>query len=186
MEVFEPAFFKYFEIIITAILIYAVVFALLRKFQVLGDNSKIDAIVALVSALIVSTTGVAAYVISYAVNWFVIIFIILFLIVVILLFLGMDFDTIAQQTKGNSKIVIATLIILFGFIFVQGYFALSNVFDTTNGTDDPYEVNATADTGFWDSTTDTVSNWFDNANIELFGMVLFLLILGIAMIYIGK
>lgn len=188
VEAFTPGFIEHFKIIITAVLVYAIIFALLKKLEIFGDSPKVNAVIALASAIIVSTTGVAAYSISYAINWFVIIFMVIFLLIVLLLFLGMDFGTITEATKNNSKIIVIAFLILFGIVVVKGFFALNNAFDTSNPQNDSYKVDTSANTGVDDITGESGTGWFSSFNIdsELLSAVAFLLILAGLVLFLGR
>lgn len=190
-EVFNIAFIEYFKVFITAILIYAIVFALLRKLEVLGEDSKIDSLIALLTAIIVSFSGVATYAISYAINWFVIIFFIVFLLIIILLFLGVKMGDVTSVVKDNAKPIVIAFAIVFLIIVVKSFFALNNAYDLNDPIDNAYDVDASFNTGVDDITnTDVNENaleeWWDSVDSDLIGAILFLIVIGVFVIIIGR
>lgn len=190
-EIFNIAFIEYVKIFVTAILIYAIIFALLRKLSVLGEDAKIDSLIALLTAVIVSFSGVATYAISYAINWFVIVFFIAFLIIVLLLFLGVKMGDVTKTITKNMKPILIAFGILFGIVLIKSFFALNNTFDTNEPTIDPYEIDASFNTGVDDITNKEIDDgWFssfwNSIDSELLGAVLFLIALGIFVIILGK
>ena len=179
-----------FKIIISAILIYAIIFAMLKQIKIFGEHSKVDSLVALIAAIIVSFSGAVTYAISYAINWFVIIIFIIFLFLVVIMFLGVKPDKIAQTSSENSKAILIAFIILFLGILLKGFFAVNNAYDINNPQNDPYEVNTDFNTGTDDLILKegeeiTIENKFD-FDSDLIGVAGFLLIIGIFVLLIGR
>lgn len=189
-EIFNPGFIQNLQIFFVAILIYAVVYSLLKKLSILGENSKIDSLIALLAAIIVSFTGVASYSITYAINWFVIIFFILFLMLLIFMFLGVKMDTVTEVTKGNAKYILWFFGIVFGLLIVKSFFALNNAYDINNPQEDKYAVDTSFNTGVDDMTNeDGATTWQrlkSSVNPDLFSAVLFLIGIGIFVMIIGR
>ena len=189
-EIFNVTFLNYIEVLIVAILIYAIIYSLLRKLEIFGEKKEVSAVIALAAAVIVSFSGVVTYTISYAINWFVIIFFIVFLLMVLLMFLGVSQGDITSKVKDNAKIILVVFGILFLVIFLKSFFALNNTFDTSNPPDDKYEINTSYNTGVDDMTGKVDNNFltsiFNSVDRDIWASVLFLLVLGIFVFFIGR
>jgi len=194
---FSSIFIERFKIIISAILIYVVIYALLVKIKPFGADSKVNSLIALLSAIIVSFSGVVTYAIMYAINWFVIIFFIIFLAMVLMMFLGVKPADISNAVSGKTALYIGgAFALLFLVILVKSFFALNNSFDTQNPQIDQYNVDTTYNNGFSDKNLNSNENsnnynsntgFFDKltANKDLLYIVLFLVGIGIFIILIG-
>ena len=188
-DIFNVAFLENFKILIAAILIYALVFALLKKLAIFGDSGPVNSLIALMSAIVVSFTGVVSYAISYAINWFVIIVFVIFLIMILLMFVGIDFETIAGAAKNNSKVIFWVFLGLFAIIILKSFFAVNNTFDINNPPEDSYDVDTSFNTGM-DDITNEDTGWFGNLfssiDSDLVAIALFLGVLGIFVFIIGN
>ena len=65
---FAAGLFEHLKIFFVAVLIYVIIYATLKKIQVLGSDDKVNALIALFSAIIVSFSGVVTYAVSHAIN----------------------------------------------------------------------------------------------------------------------
>ena len=188
--IFVEGFFDYLKIFFVAILIYAIVFAMLKSIKIFGEGSKIDSLVALIAAIIVSFSGAVTYAVSYAINWFVILLFIIFLLLVILLFLGVKPDQIASAATNNGKIIVGVFILLFLIILLKGFFAVNNAYDINNPQNDPYKIDPSFNTGADDIILEEDEEFNTNFNInynnEMMGVAGFLLIIGIFIFMIGR
>ena len=186
-EIFNAGFVEHLKIFFVAILIYAIVYALLKKLSILGENSKIDSLIALMTAVIVSFSGIASYSISYAINWFVIIFFILFLLMMVLMFLGVSMGDVTKTTKDNIKPILIAFVLLFGIILVKSFFALNNLYDTSNPQEDQYAINTSFNTGV-DDMASSEGSWgiFESIDPDLISAALFLTGIGIFIMILGK
>lgn len=189
-EVFNVAFLEYIKVLIVAILIYAIIYALLRKLEIFGEKKEVSAVIALASAIIVSFSGVVTYTVSYAINWFVIILFIVFLLLMLLMFLGVSQGDIASKVKDNAKPILIAFGILFLVIFLKSFFALNNTFDTSDPQEDSYEVDTRYNTGVDDMATNDTDSFlvsvFNSVDRDIWASVLFLFVLGIFVFFIGR
>ena len=187
-QILNIGFLENFKVFIVAILIYAIIYSVLKTVKPFGDNKSVDAVIALVSAIIVSFSGVVSYSVSYAVNWFVILFFILFLLLVLLMFLGIKPQDIASVSTKNAKPIMIAFLIVFSVIILKSFFALNNAFDTSNPQNDTYAINTTMNTGFGDVASDSQKGFFgelfSNVDRDLLSAVLFLVILGVFIMFI--
>ena len=180
-------FIDNFKILISGIMIYILIYAALIKIEVFGSKN-INTLVALISAVIVSFTGVITYVISYAINWFIILFFIIFLIFILLMFIGIDVKEISNLAISNKKIIIISFLVLFSIIFIKGFFALNNTFDSNEPINNSYNVDTSFNTGVDDITNSEVDKSFWNSfslNSDITSAAIFLGILGVFIMMIG-
>lgn len=183
---FSTALIENLKVLFVGLLIYVIVFALLKKIQVLGDDDKINSLIALLSALIVSFTGVLTFTISYALNWFILIFIGIFFFITLLLFLGITFDGIASQMKNVG--IMWGLVSLFALLFLG---VLLQGFSSLNTLDDQQDFQQQGE--FEDVNNQQISfspNDGDGTvfgiDQEIFSAALFLAFIGIFVILIGQ
>lgn len=186
--IFNIAFLDNFKVLIVAILIYAIIYSLLKAIKPFGDNKKVDAVIAFISAVIVSFSGVVTYSVSYAINWFVILFFIVFLLVLLLLFLGIKPTDIASVSKSNAKPIVIGFVIVFSVIILKSFFAVNNAFDTGNPQNDSYAVNTSVNTGVGDLVTTSQKGFlfqmFSNVDKDLLSSVMFLVVIGVFIMFI--
>lgn len=191
-SVFALGFIEQIKVLFAGILIYVIIFALLKKVNPFGEKgSGINSLIALITAIIVSFSGIVTYAISYALTWFMIIFFIVFLFILLLLFLGVKFDDVtkvATQKPVMRGIAIA-FALLFVVILVKSFFGVNNAFDVNNPPEDPYEVNTSVNFGVDDVVDEDPSYLaylFYSLDSELLSAVLFLLVIGVFIIFMGR
>ncbi len=164
-------FFENLKFIFTAVMIYAIVFGILKKVNWINDQ-KINSVIALMAAIIVSLTGVVTFSLFYSVRLFSILITLIFFIIVTISFTGIEFRNIANSKIGKYTIIGLTILVFF-ILFLKSFSALNNSelkgsqeIDTSFnvGVNFPsISVSSTALTGF-----------------------LFFVILGVFVIFIGK
>ena len=120
----EFGLLEYFSIIFPAILIFVIVFALLQKIKILGDNKTINALVAIALAFIVLLSQNILNIINFAAPWFVIFFIFMVLLLTVFKLMGASDENIAGVIRGD-KVVQWTIIALSLIIIIS---AFSNVY----------------------------------------------------------
>jgi len=124
---FDITLLENFSLIFTFLLVFAIIYALLEMFKLLGDNKGIHAIVAISVALIMLISKNALQVINLAIPWFVILFVIaIFALIGYKLFNPGD---ISEVLKGNRTLTIWVVVIA-AVIFIG---ALSQVYGQTIG-----------------------------------------------------
>jgi len=180
------SFFEPIKILFVALLIYALMFAMLKKIGIFDGHEGVNAIIALLATIIVSFSGVVTYAVSYAINWFVIIIFIVFLMMVLMLFLGVKPGDIASQVTKNGKVIMIVFFILFSIILVKSFFAINNTFDNNEPQNNSYNVDTSFNTGVDDVTNkDLNKNFWDNIDSDLLSSVIFLIVLGGFVMLIG-
>lgn len=187
----DPSTWFFFKICAAAVFVYVIVYAILLKLELFGKDGKMMyALLALVTAVVVSFSGVVTYSLSYAVNWFTILIMIIFVIMVILLFLGVKMEEIAKFASENRKVLIGVFILLFSVILIKSFFALNNTFDTSNPQNDSYAINTQFNTGVDDTvpagTPEKVQSFLSRVDSDLVGVTLFLILLGVVVMFVSK
>jgi hypothetical protein len=117
-----------------------------------------------------------------------IIFIIAFFIFIILVFLGISISE--AQGMLNKKVLFGVIGFIFVIILFKGFFGVNNVYDLNNPQENPYDVNTEFNTGVDDITGEQLEmeeGWLENFSInsDLLGIVIFFLIIGGAIFFIG-
>jgi hypothetical protein len=183
----EFVFTDFWKMVVVGVMLYAIIFMTLKKFAFI-ENEKVSALIAFLSVLIVSFTGIVTYIVSYAITWFMIIFIIAFFIFIILVFLGIPISE--AQGMLNKKVLFGVIGFIFVIILFKGFFGVNNVYDLNNPQENPYDVNTEFNTGVDDITGEQLEmeeGWLENFSInsDLLGIVIFFLIIGGAIFFIG-
>lgn len=116
--------FEIFSHIFSFLLVLFIVYALLQKSKLLGENKSLHAIIAFAVAMMVALSKPVVMIINNMAPWFVILmFFIIFLLVIIKIF-GYEDKTI-MDAIGERDYIITTIVIL-GIIILGG--ALASVF----------------------------------------------------------
>jgi len=100
----ETGLLNYFSIIFPALLVFVLVFALLQKIKILGENKSINALVAVALGFIVLLSKNILAVINFAAPWFVIFFIFMVLLLVIFKLMGASDESISWVVR-HDKVV---------------------------------------------------------------------------------
>lgn len=166
-----------FHIIFTAVIIYALIYAMLSQTQIIKDK-RVSSVIALLAAIIVSLTGVVSFSIFYGLRLFAIIAMIFFLIILLVSFVGFDFKSdIIGEGKGKY-IIVGIIGLLFFLVLVKSFFALNN--SELNENQNASEINTSVNVGVDTNITGI------NIKPEIWSSFLFLLVLGIFVIFIGR
>ncbi len=117
--------FQYFNVIFPILLIFAVLFALLQKTKILGENVTINAIISIAVALMSLLSPDVISLINYVAPWFVLVFIFVILLLLVYQLLGATEKDILSALKGDKTIQwtvfgIALVILVAGFAHIWG------------------------------------------------------------------
>ena len=98
---------------------------------------------------------------------------------------------VTSVVKSNIKPIMLAFGLLFIIILVKSFFALNNTFDINEPTNDSYNVDTSFNTGIDDITNKEVdegffSDLFGSIDKGLLSSVLFLIILGVFVMFMGK
>jgi hypothetical protein len=110
LEFFLPAFYILF--------IFVILFALLRKSKLLGDNKYLDAIFAIAVTFIIMFSGSPLELINFVTPWYAFLVVFLFMLFLVFAFIGLkeggsrDQDSLMRAVGGAPVILIVAVIIL--------------------------------------------------------------------------
>lgn len=101
------------SVIFSMLLVFAIVYGVLAKSKVFGDNNGLHAIVGLVSALFLAFSPGVSQVIMTMVPWFVMMFIFFLLLLQFFSFMGVNENFLLENLKKDKSIVTWVMIISF-------------------------------------------------------------------------
>lgn len=185
MEInFSLGFFENIKILLVAILMWAIIFALLKTKSPFDDD-KVNATIAFISAIIVSLSGVVTYVITYSASIFGIVLFVSFLVIILMSFLGVKLDDL----KINPKIIGGIIGLIFLIVLINGFFGVNNEFNpqsyNQNQQNVTQEVNTNPNIGFGEMETNdkpSIIERIKNLNSELTSAIIFLLLIGVVIL----
>src|SRR3989344_3721754 len=125
--------FQLFDFIFPVLLVWAFVFALLQKTEVIGKSIGINAIIASVASLTVLLSRTVIDLINFIIPWFAIA--IIFFVLMILLFMVMGAKDIQAYKQTNIQwilVAVGILIVVAGFGKVLGQSLLEQSAQTEN------------------------------------------------------
>jgi hypothetical protein len=100
----ETGVLSYFSIIFPAILVFAIVYALLSKTKILGENRVLHATIAIFLAFMVMLSRDIAEIINFGAPWFVLVFVFMVLILLIYRFMGASEADLTNFIKTDRPI----------------------------------------------------------------------------------
>lgn len=95
---------NYFSIIFPALLVFSIVFAILKTTKILGDNDVINALVAVALGFMVLLSEDIVSIINYMAPWFVLVFIFVILLVLVYRTLGATEQDIGDFIRTDRPI----------------------------------------------------------------------------------
>ncbi len=98
---FDISLLQTFDIVFAAVLIFAIVFALLRKTGALGASLGVDAVVAAAAAFLVIISEKAVEVINFMIPWFVVAFLFIMLLLLVYQIFGVGEKDIANYLRND-------------------------------------------------------------------------------------
>ena len=116
---------QHFSIIFTVLLVFVIIFALLEKSKILGENKGLHSLIALcIAIMMLFVPGVTA-VIAIMAPWFVIVFLLIFFFFLLLLALGTKWESIvgvasSWQTPHWFLLIIGLMIFVGALSQVYG------------------------------------------------------------------
>ncbi|MBW2981772.1 hypothetical protein KY343_02720 [Candidatus Woesearchaeota archaeon] len=180
----ETGLLNYFSIIFPALLVFVLVFALLQKIKILGDNKTINALVAIALGFIVLLSESILSIINFAAPWFVVFFIFMVLLLVVFKLMGASDENIASVVRSDKVvqwaiIAISVIIIASALGNVYGQKLLPFTTEEVNVTENG-EVTSTATTSY---STNVAAVLF---NPKVLGLVFLLLVAAFTIALITK
>jgi hypothetical protein len=149
----ETGLLNYFSIIFPALLVFVLVYALLQKIKILGENKTINILVAIALGFIVLLSESILSIINFAAPWFVIFFIFMVLLLVVFKLMGASDENIANVIRSDKVVqwvilAISIIIVISAFANVYGQRLLPLTLKETNITTEEGEVVTTATPSF--------------------------------------
>jgi hypothetical protein len=109
---------QHFSVIFPMLLVFVIIFALLEKSKMLGDNKGLHSLIAFSIAMMMLFVPGVTQVISIMAPWFVLIFLLVIFFVMIMLAIGMKWETFAGYMSGWETphwfLLVIALIIFIG------------------------------------------------------------------------
>jgi len=137
--------------------LFILVYAVLVKTKVLGDNNMVSLFLSLIIASFFIVNVNIAKLTEMTTSWFVVFLVCFFMIILLLSFVGKDVSKLFTENKSLAGVVIAIVILL--FVVSSSY-----VFN-------------------WAINWDLIQSWFDK---EWFGMVLLIVVAGVVSAVLTK
>ena len=149
---------QHFSVIFPMLLVFVIIFALLEKSKMLGDNKGLHSLIAFSIAMMMLFVPGVTQVISIMAPWFVLIFLLVIFFVMIMLAIGMKWEVFAGYMSGWETphwfLLIIALIIFIG--------ALGSVYGSSmlpySGANAQVNTSAGGTTGMTTDTGDFNSN----------------------------
>lgn len=148
---------NYFLPIFSFLLVFVVVYAVLKKTKILGDNNGVSLFISLILATFFIVNTKMVEFVEFSSSWFVVFLICLLFIMMFLGFMGKDSLKLIAENKGVAWVAFGLLIIAF---IVSG----SRIFQ-------------------WIIEWDKIQAWFKT---EWFGMILLIVIAGVVAFVLNK
>lgn|SRR3989338_1428693 len=113
---------RYFSVIFSFILVWALVFALLQKTKILGDKAGLNVLLAVAVAFLVSLSDNVVQIINFMIPWFTIAIIFFVLLLLIFQIFGAKQDDIFKYISNDRAVgwvIIGVVIIIVGASFAN-------------------------------------------------------------------
>lgn len=148
---------SYFLPIFAFLLVFVVVYAILKKTEVLGDNSGVSLFISLVLATFFMVNTKMVEFVEFSSSWFVVFLVCLLFIMMFLAFMGKDSLKLVMENKGVTWAA-------FGIILILFVISAARIFR-------------------WVIEWDKIQAWFKT---DWFGMILLIVVAAIAAAVISK
>lgn len=116
---------QYFDVIFTVLFVFAIVYALLKKTEILGHSNSIIAIVAVAMAFLVLLSNTVVDMVKFMIPWFAVAIIFFILVILIFQTFGAGEKDIASALKDETLrwtiigVAIVILVAAFGHVLGQ-------------------------------------------------------------------
>jgi len=149
----EIGLLRYFAIIFPALLVFAIVYAVLLKTKMLGENRTISAIVAIVVAFLVMLSEDIIALINFMAPWFVLFFLFVVLLLIVYKIFGASDQNLANFITKDRPIqwaifAVGVVIVVAGFSHVYGQRLLTETVNETKENLTSVEAVSTATSSF--------------------------------------
>ncbi|MFH0936378.1 MAG: hypothetical protein V1815_01710 [Candidatus Woesearchaeota archaeon] len=116
----QPEILKFVMPVVVLIFIFAIIWGILSKLKLFGDNASANAAIALIIAFLFILMPNGMELIQFMTPWVVIFLVVLMFILFFLMFLGIKEEALAGAAKSTWFIVIIIIIIVVLFIVSAG------------------------------------------------------------------
>jgi hypothetical protein len=182
-----------FRTLFIALLMWVIIYAILiTKGPFKEADTKLNAGIAALAAIIVSLSGVMAFAVSYMFTFFGILLVAIFVIAMLLNFMDIDIPSLGL----NGKIVGGILIVLFLGILINAFFAINNEFSEETFNEGKYQDNVTTNPNigfgeidseeFQEDTGNWFSDIFDDIDQGVWSAFIFLVVIGVFVIFFTR
>lgn len=122
-SILELGLLDYFAPVFVGLLVYAIIYALLEKTKIFGDNKGTNGVIALAVALLFLLTPDVLGIVKIITPWFTILFIFLIMIVLLFMFVGVKQDQVAAafSERGTVWIIIMICFVILFYALMQVY-----------------------------------------------------------------
>ncbi len=117
--VLDFGIFSYFLPVLVFIFIFVILYALLEKTKVLGENSGMHALVAFIFSLFFVLVKPLRELITTVTPWFVIIFLLMVVILFAVMILGFKQENVTSYIGENPAITVTVIVIIAIIFFVS-------------------------------------------------------------------
>ena len=108
----DVSFVTYFAPVLALLIVFVVMFALLRKTEILGDHVGLDLFISFLIATIFVAVGSTRQYVLTVIPWFAVLLISLFFILILVGFIGKDAESLAGKGLGFVFIVLLAITFL--------------------------------------------------------------------------
>jgi hypothetical protein len=121
----EIGLLRYFSIIFPALLVFALVYALLQKTQMLGKSISMNAIIAIVAAFLVMLSEDVIALINFIAPWFILFFLFIVLLLIVYKIFGASDENLKSFITTDRPVqwaifAVGVLIVVAGLSHVYG------------------------------------------------------------------
>ena len=102
----------YFSPAVVFLFIFVVLYAILQKIKILGDNQGINAVAALTVSLLFLFTSPAVELVTFITPWFVVLLVVIFATISMFLFMGAKPSDIAAEISSSGSVWTILIILL--------------------------------------------------------------------------
>ncbi len=110
---------NYFTPVFVFFLVFGVLYALLSKTNIFGDNKGLNSIVAFALGLLFILTPELMKLVSIFTPWFILLFIFVLMIVLLFLFIGVNEETVVSVFSERSMVWIIVIVAVTIFIYAM-------------------------------------------------------------------
>ena len=120
MAQLDISLLQFFMPVFSFLLIFAIVYAVMEKFKLLGDSKAIKLTISFSIALIFLFSTKALTFVRELIPWFVVLLVLIFIVFAMLMFMGVSEDTLSEASKNPGVYWVVFAILIIGMLVVIG------------------------------------------------------------------